>query len=69
MNPAANRKLCGDVSWKYGFESESKRRPTPEIDLRKPAGWFEDHRLIVESSAMLEFIDDDEDGGEIQGDA
>jgi hypothetical protein len=32
----------------------------------KVAEWFEDHRLIVASSATLASIYDDEDGGESQ---
>lgn len=48
------------------LEIEKIIEQLPEIDQRKLAGWFEEHRLIVESSAMLGSIYDDEDGGESQ---
>ncbi len=48
------------------FEIEKAIEQLPELDQRKLAGWFEEHRLIVESSAMLGGFYDDEDGGESQ---
>ena len=38
----------------------------PEQEQRKVAEWFDDHRLIVASSASLSAIYDEEDGGENQ---
>ena len=48
------------------LEIEKAIEQLPEIEQRKLAGWFEEHRLIVESSAILGSIYDDEDGGESQ---
>lgn len=48
------------------LEIEKAIERLPELEQRKLAGWFEDHRLIVESSATLGSIYDDEDGGESQ---
>ncbi len=46
------------------IEKAIERLPAPE--QRKVAEWFEDHRLIVASSALLSSIYDEEDGGESQ---
>ena len=48
------------------IEIEKAIERLPEPEQRKLAGWFEDHRLIVESAARLASIYDDEDGGESQ---
>ena len=48
------------------LEIEKAIEQLPEPDQRKIAEWFEDHRLIVASSASLASIYDDEDGGENQ---
>lgn len=48
------------------LEIEKAIERLSEPQQRKLAGWFEDHRLIVESSAVLASFYDDEDGGESQ---
>lgn len=48
------------------LEIEKALERLPESEQRKVAEWFEDHRLIVSSSATLAAIYDDEDGGETQ---
>ncbi len=48
------------------LEIEKAIERLPEPEQRKLAGWFEDHRLIVESSAVLAAFYDDGDGGESQ---
>jgi hypothetical protein len=48
------------------LEIEKAIERLPEPEQRKVAEWFEDHRLIVASSASLSSIYDEEDGGESQ---
>jgi|COG998Drversion2_1049125.scaffolds.fasta_scaffold160557_2 hypothetical protein len=48
------------------LEIEKAIEQLPEPEQRKLAGWFEDHRLIVESSATLAALYDEEDAGENQ---
>lgn len=48
------------------LEIEKAIERLPEPEQRKIAEWFEDHRLIVASSASLASIYDEEDGGESQ---
>jgi hypothetical protein len=48
------------------IEIEKAIEQLPEPEQRKLAGWFEEHRLIVESSAALASLYDEEDGGESQ---
>ena len=48
------------------LEIEKAIEELPEAEQRKLAAWFEDHRLIVESSAQLAALYDEEDGGESQ---
>ncbi len=48
------------------IEIEKAIERLPEPEQRKLAGWFEEHRLIVESSAALASLYDEEDGGESQ---
>ena len=48
------------------LEIEKAIERLPEPEQRKVAEWFEDHRLIVASSALLSSIYDEEDGGESQ---
>ncbi len=48
------------------LEIEKAIEQLPEPEQRKLAGWFEDHRLIVESSVTLASLYDEEDGGESQ---
>jgi hypothetical protein len=48
------------------LEIEKAIEQLPEPDQRKLAEWFEDHRLIVESSGVLASIYDEEEGGENQ---
>jgi hypothetical protein len=48
------------------IEIEQAIERLPEHDQRKIAEWFEDHRLIVASSAVLSSIYDEEDAGENQ---
>ena len=48
------------------LEIEKAIEQLSEPDQRKIADWFEDHRLIVASSATLASIYDEEDGGENQ---
>ena len=48
------------------LEIEKAIERLPESEQRKIAGWFEDHRVIVESSATLASFYDEEDGGENQ---
>ncbi len=48
------------------LEIEKAIEELPEPDKKKLAEWFEDQRLIVESSAALGAFYDAEDGGESQ---
>lgn len=48
------------------LEIEKAIERLPEPEQRKVAEWFEDHRLIVASSALLSSIYDEEDGGDTQ---
>lgn len=48
------------------LEIEKAIERLPELEQRKVAEWFEDHRLIVASSASLSSIYDEEDRGESQ---
>jgi hypothetical protein len=48
------------------LEIEKAIERLPEAEQRKIAEWFEDHRLIVASSASLVSIYDEEDGGDDQ---
>jgi hypothetical protein len=48
---------------KTALEIEQALEKLPEREQLKVAQWFEDHRLIVESSAALAAIYDAEDGG------
>jgi hypothetical protein len=48
------------------LEIEKAIERLPEAEQRKVAEWFQDHRLIVASSAMLASVYDEEDGGEDQ---
>jgi hypothetical protein len=48
------------------LEIEKAIEQLPEADQRKLAEWFEDHRLVVESSAVLAEFYDQEDGGQSQ---
>ncbi|MFM7182283.1 MAG: hypothetical protein ACKO2G_12570 [Verrucomicrobiales bacterium] len=48
------------------LEIEKAIEQLPEHEQRQIAEWFEDHRLVVASSASLASIYDDEDGGESQ---
>jgi hypothetical protein len=48
------------------FEIEKALERLPESEQRKIAEWFAEHRLVVEASAALASIYDDEDGGESQ---
>jgi hypothetical protein len=48
------------------LEIEKTIEQLPEEDQRKLAEWFEDHRLVVESSALLAEFYDGEDGGRSQ---
>jgi len=48
------------------LEIEKAIERLPETEQRKVAEWFEDHRLIVASSAALSSMYDAEDGGENQ---
>lgn len=48
------------------LEIEKALEKLPEKEQLKVSQWFEDHRLIVESSAALAAIYDEEDGGESQ---
>ena len=47
-------------------EIEKAIEQLPEDDQRKLAEWFDEQRLLVESSAVLGSIYDEEDGGESQ---
>ena len=47
-------------------EIEKAIERLPEVEQRKLAVWFNDHRLSVESSAILASLYDSEDGGETQ---
>ena len=49
-----------------GMEIEKAIEQLPEKDQRQLAAWFDEQRFIVESSAALASIYDDEDGGESQ---
>ena len=51
---------------KTALEIEKALEELPEKEQLKVSQWFEDHRLIVESSAALAAIYDEEDGGESQ---
>lgn len=44
-------------------EIEKAIERLPEREQLKVSQWFEDHRLIVESSSSLAAIYDEEDGG------
>lgn len=55
---------CPNMHTVLEIEKAIERLPEPE--QRKIAEWFEDHRLIVASSASLASIYDEEDGGENQ---
>ena len=48
------------------LEIEKAIERLPEIEQRKLAEWFEEHRLLVEASAALGAWYDAEDGGESQ---
>lgn len=48
------------------LEIEKAIEQLPEPEQQKLAEWFEDHRLVVESSAKLADFYDAEDGGESQ---
>jgi hypothetical protein len=48
------------------LEIEKAIEQLPELEQRKLAAWFGDHRLIVEASGILCGIYDEEDGGENQ---
>ncbi len=48
------------------LEIEKAIERLPELEQRKVAQWFEDHRLIVASSATLSAIYEEEDGGQNQ---
>jgi len=48
------------------LEIERALERLPESEQKKVAEWFENHRLIVASSATLASIYDDEDEGESQ---
>lgn len=48
------------------LEIEKAIEKLPEIEQRQLAAWFDDHRLIVDASAALGGLYDDEDGGENQ---
>jgi hypothetical protein len=48
------------------LEIEKAIERLPELEQRKVAEWFEDHRLIVASSTTLAAIYDEEDGGKNQ---
>lgn len=45
------------------LEIEKALERLPELEQRKVAEWFKDHRLIVANSATLSAIYDEEDGG------
>jgi len=47
-------------------EIEKAIERLPEAEQRRIAEWFEEHRLIVASSASLGSIYEEEDGGESQ---
>jgi hypothetical protein len=48
------------------LEIEKAIEKLPEAEQRKLAVWFDDHRLIVDTSALLGGLYDAEDGGENQ---
>jgi hypothetical protein len=48
------------------LEIEKAIEKLPEPEQRKLAVWFDDHRLIVDTSAILGGLYDGEDGGENQ---
>ena len=48
------------------MEIEKAIEELPEPEQRKMAEWFEEHRLMVEASAVLGGIYDEEDCGENQ---
>lgn len=48
------------------LEIEKAIEELPESEQQKLVIWFQDHRLIVESSAALSSFYDSEDGGETQ---
>ena len=48
------------------LEIEKAIEKLPEPDQRRLAAWFGEHRLIVEASAALGSLYDEEDGGENQ---
>lgn len=48
------------------LEIEKAIEDLPESEQQKLVTWFQDHRMIVESSAVLSSFYDLEDGGESQ---
>lgn len=50
------------------LDMEKAIEKLPEPDQRKLAAWFGEHRVIVENSATLGALYDDEEGGEGQTD-
>lgn len=48
------------------LEIEKAIEQLPESEQQKLAEWFEEHRLVVESSAVLADFYDEEDGGQSQ---
>ena len=48
------------------LEIEKAIECLPELEQRKISEWFEDHRWIVASSALISSIYDAEDHGESQ---
>lgn len=61
MTPAQSRVRIPLM--KTVLEIEKAIEQLPEDEQRKLAEWFEDHRLVVESSAALAEFYDEEDGG------
>ena len=57
---------CWDSFMTTALEIEKAIERLPEPEQRKLAGWFEDHRLIVESSAVLASFYAAGDGGASQ---
>jgi hypothetical protein len=47
-------------------EIEQAIEELPESEQQKLAEWFDQHRFVVESSAVLSALYDEEDGGESQ---
>jgi hypothetical protein len=48
------------------LEIEKAIERLPEAEQRRIAEWFEEHRLIVASSASLASFYEEDDGGETQ---